>query len=274
MNRLILLCWALLLSQSISAQSNIHNGELSYWKIWQIREGMFMKTKLLMHFDTQESLDLLVYVIPPGAQDSTVIGEKRESVINKEGKVVDKVSLASGPKEARAIDNEAMLFKSFRNKQMFSNQVFAEFNSPAKSYVLEDPIPDFGWRITEERKSIGIYECIKAVSQPFRGRVYEAWFAPAIPISNGPWKLGGLPGLILEAADQSGEVAFVFEKLVLNPEESYPVYNAFADSPKPHITWEQYVRMSQEKERKMEKFINSKGGRITSTQKSEIERTQ
>ena len=35
----------------------------------------------------------------------------------------------------------------------------------------------------------------------FRGRRFYAWFTPDIPISDGPWKFAGLPGLIMEVYD-------------------------------------------------------------------------
>lgn len=38
----------------------------------------------------------------------------------------------------------------------------------------------------------------------FRGRNYEAWYAPEIAVSAGPWKFGGLPGLILAIKDDAG----------------------------------------------------------------------
>ena len=35
----------------------------------------------------------------------------------------------------------------------------------------------------------------------FRGRNYMAWFCAGIPLPYGPWKMGGLPGLITELRD-------------------------------------------------------------------------
>ncbi|GAB4401778.1 MAG: hypothetical protein OHK0053_24980 [Microscillaceae bacterium] len=98
-------------------------------------------------------------------------------------------------------------------------QVFYEA-SAASSLVLKDPLPDFGWTITSKVRQIGGYDCVKAVSQTFRGRVYEAWFTYLIPISSGPWKLSGLPGLILEANDQQQEVFFYFKSLQASFKES------------------------------------------------------
>ncbi|MCU0333734.1 MAG: GLPGLI family protein [Chitinophagaceae bacterium] len=80
----------------------------------------------------------------------------------------------------------------------------------AQEYIVEQPAPVFNWRILPEQKKIGNYVCQKAAGT-FAGRNYTAWFAPALPFSVGPWKLGGLPGLILEAADQKNQVQFLFD---------------------------------------------------------------
>ena len=37
--------------------------------------------------------------------------------------------------------------------------------------------------------------------QSFKGRTWYAWYSEDIPVSEGPWKLYGLPGLILRAYD-------------------------------------------------------------------------
>lgn len=56
------------------------------------------------------------------------------------------------------------------------------------------------WDIQSDTLSVCGYVCQKAVCH-FRGRSFEAWFAPDIPVSLGPWKFGGLPGLILKLYD-------------------------------------------------------------------------
>ena len=64
------------------------------------------------------------------------------------------------------------------------------------------------WEILPDTATMLSYLCYKATSR-FKGRDYTIWFTPDIPRSEGPWKLCGLPGLILYAEDSQKH--FVFE---------------------------------------------------------------
>lgn len=77
-------------------------------------------------------------------------------------------------------------------------------------YILEDEFPVQEWQILDESKDIGGYNCQKAITD-FKGRKYEAWFTTDLPFPFGPWKLHGLPGLILSAKDEKNEVSFEFD---------------------------------------------------------------
>ena len=63
--------------------------------------------------------------------------------------------------------------------------------------------PTFSWTLTGEKKVISGYEAQRATCQ-FRGRSYEAWVTPSIPISAGLNFFGGLFGLILELHNMDG----------------------------------------------------------------------
>ncbi|MGE8429705.1 MAG: GLPGLI family protein [Sphingobacterium sp.] len=71
------------------------------------------------------------------------------------------------------------------------------------------PYPTQDWEILGDRKEIGGYNCQNAKTT-FKGRTYIAWFTTELPFSYGPWKLHGLPGLILDARDTKNEVIFAY----------------------------------------------------------------
>lgn len=56
----------------------------------------------------------------------------------------------------------------------------------------------------------------------YGGRNYTAWFAPDIPISDGPYKFSGLPGLIFAVKDDDGYYSFSLEKILTNQNKVVP----------------------------------------------------
>lgn len=64
-----------------------------------------------------------------------------------------------------------------------------------------EPYPLMKWILQKDTTTICGYICQKAKCH-YRGRDFEAWFAPSIPIKKGPWKFGGLPGLIMKVYDK------------------------------------------------------------------------
>ncbi|MFC3812814.1 GLPGLI family protein [Lacihabitans lacunae] len=59
---------------------------------------------------------------------------------------------------------------------------------------------NLNWTPSEGLDSLLGYACQKATVS-YMGRDYVAWYAPELPISDGPWKFHGLPGLILRVYD-------------------------------------------------------------------------
>jgi len=65
-------------------------------------------------------------------------------------------------------------------------------------YRIAETAPKQEWTIYEDStKNVLGFNCHMAKTH-FRGRDWTVWFSEDIPMLLGPWKLGGLPGLILE----------------------------------------------------------------------------
>ena len=77
----------------------------------------------------------------------------------------------------------------------------------SQSYRYVDSLHAQTWTMGDSTREVLGYTCQQATAD-FRGRRWTAWFATDIPVSDGPWKLGGLPGLILEAYDEGQQHVF------------------------------------------------------------------
>lgn len=73
-------------------------------------------------------------------------------------------------------------------------------------YKEKDQAPEWVFA-DQDTMTICGYVCKKATTS-YGGRSWTAWFAEELPIPLGPWKLFGLPGLILSAHDADGLYQF------------------------------------------------------------------
>lgn len=142
-------------------------------------------------------------------------------------------------------------YKNIKDKSFSVDKEFM-----GKEFLVKDSLPQLQWKMESETRQIGGYTCykataIRAVSQSdfrnFRAKKTEdkkeiakaddkdkktnfmdqfdmpkeititAWYAPEIPVSQGPENYWGLPGLILEVND--GKTTVLCSKVVLNTKE-------------------------------------------------------
>jgi len=91
-------------------------------------------------------------------------------------------------------------------KTEFSYTIYKDINNKKITYVDDiqpnkysytEPINLFTWNINSSVKTINGYNCQQATTL-FRGRRFTAWFTRQVPVSEGPYKFSGLPGLIIK----------------------------------------------------------------------------
>ena len=77
-----------------------------------------------------------------------------------------------------------------------------EFIFP-QDYEGYEPTPDIAWTLTNDTLTVSGYYCQTATCK-FRGVAWTVCYTEDIPSTAGPWKLCGLPRLILEAETDGG----------------------------------------------------------------------
>lgn len=91
-------------------------------------------------------------------------------------------------------------------------------------YSYEEPLPEYNWTFIDEDTIILGHKAHEAIME-YRGRKWTAFYTPDINISDGPWKLYGLPGLILYAKDNAGDFSFTATEISDSiPAHGLPMY--------------------------------------------------
>ncbi len=74
-------------------------------------------------------------------------------------------------------------------------------------FTYEESMGTLHWELLSGDSVILGYTCHPA-QMSYAGREWTAWYTEDIPVSSGPWKLSGLPGLVLHAQDKTGTHCF------------------------------------------------------------------
>ena len=92
-------------------------------------------------------------------------------------------------------------------KDMAQTEIVVTDKVVTDKFFYYDSLELFTWKVAADTQTVQGYLCQKAECN-FRGRDYTAWFTYQIPISNGPLKFGGLPGLICKLYDNTKKYSF------------------------------------------------------------------
>lgn len=78
---------------------------------------------------------------------------------------------------------------------------------------VSDTIHDRIWKLTDSKRTIGKYECRKAIWQKNDSTRIYAWYSPEILPNVGPEGFTGLPGAILGLATEDGGIIYFAKRV-------------------------------------------------------------
>jgi GLPGLI family protein len=176
------------------------SGIIYYNKLITNESKELWATPHILYFNSNESF----YI----RSDS---GKKLTEVI-KDGELDKLGSIRS----SKVIPNNSYEYY-YINKQ--DNEIIFKEKVVEKTYKIKNTLESINWVLLDEKKEIADFTCQKATAT-FRERDYTAWFTTEIPVDIGPWKLRGLPGLIMDVSESTGKFRFRVSKIDLNPDEN------------------------------------------------------
>ena len=130
-----------------------------------------------------------------------------------------------------------------------------------------DSTARFDWTLEDETMTVCGYTCRKATAR-FRGRTWTAWYAEELPVNAGPWKLYGLPGLILRAEVADGTL--LFEAVQVRWPGAYYIARSFPSTTYHKVTREAALAMEYQSNVNPNEYNAAKGIEIVSSSKGDM----
>ncbi len=171
---------------------------------------------------------------------------------NKRNKIEDTPPVDDNTKkiQIKLRDSKGFIYHSNYTTKLFTNRELL-FTTPV---IVIDTMFKIAWQVdTTGSKKIGDLTCKRAVGE-FRGRTYEVWFSEEIPVNSGPWKLWGLPGLILEVQDFYTDAITIKLKSITQTDEIIQKPNGDEQ-----LTQAKYVELFKKKLDNLAKFLKTNG---------------
>lgn len=134
------------------------------------------------------------------------------------------------------------IYSDINNSIMLSNIdiIYKDFYIKEENFKLT-------WTLSDSTQTVLGYECSMATTN-FRGRDYTAFYTDEILTNIGPWKLHGLPGLILKVESNSYNEFYKIEaiELKINNEKAKNYLNTFKDFERKHrrkfLSWSDFEK--------------------------------
>ncbi len=146
-----------------------------------------------------------------------------------DGEAIYKKMMRAGVKKYIETHDDSAIPKSQGSLYVFKNNTDSTVTVYDYAGMLErgyysEPLAEMVWEVGDCVKTVLGYECVKAETD-YHGRHWTVWFTPDIPIQDGPWKLCGLPRLILEASESTGQHQFIATGIESSNQEIVPIYS-------------------------------------------------
>ncbi|MCQ9638945.1 GLPGLI family protein [Chryseobacterium sp. WG14] len=95
----------------------------------------------------------------------------------------------------------------FKSVIVKENKNISFYDNLLKYYFTYKEDPNFKWNILTDKQKIEGYNTQKATTE-YGGRKWVAWFTTDLPYQDGPYKFGGLPGLIIKVEDTNNNYKY------------------------------------------------------------------
>lgn len=108
---------------------------------------------------------------------------------------------------------------AYQIRRDFSNQSTHDvIQLLGKVYIVEDSLYPQQWKILNDIKEVAGHICMNAFwHDTIKQQKVIAWFAMDMPVSGGPERFCGLPGMILEVDVNDGAMVITADKIEIRP---------------------------------------------------------